>query len=194
MKMYGLAFVVLAFVGCSKSTVVLAENGKAKNAIVLQTKAGSVTLDRVGSYVDVSSSDDLPTTVKQMSNEEINARFGDVVNAHPSKPVKFILYFELNSAVLTDASQKLLPQVLQTVKERQPCLVDIIGHTDTIGTRKDNIKVSKKRAQSIATLLISEGMEEKAMRVRGYGEDDLLISTADNVDEPKNRNVEILVK
>ena len=189
-----IVLVGLLFLGCSQSTVVLADNGERKNGIVFTTKAGSVAIDKVGGYVDVSSSEELPKEVKTMSSEEMLKRFDEIEKVGVKKPVTFLLYFQTGSSILTDESKALLPRVKETVRSRQPCLIDIIGHTDTVGDNQLNIQVSKKRAQEIANLLKKEGINEASMTVKGYGEEDLLVSTADNVDEPKNRNVEILIK
>jgi len=189
-----IVLVGLLFSGCSQSTVVLADNGERKNGIVFSTKAGSVAIDKVGGYVDVSSSEELPKEVKTMSSEEMLKRFDEIEKVGVKKPVTFLLYFQTGSSILTDESKALLPRVKETVRSRQPCRIDIIGHTDTVGDNQLNIQVSKKRAQEIANLLKIEGINEASMTVKGYGEEDFLVSTADNVDEPKNRNVEILIK
>lgn len=194
MRVYILSIVALLFIGCSKTTVVLADSGKKHNAIVVKTDKGSVTLDKVGSYVDLKAKDKAPSSVKRMSKEQMKRRFNDVINSAPAKPISYLLYFKPNSLELTQSSKELLSRVLETIKERTPCMVDIIGHTDTVGSSKSNLEVSLKRAKYIASMIKKMKIKVVSLSVKGYGERDLLVKTADNISNAQNRNVEIFIK
>jgi len=182
------------FIGCSKTTIVLADNGKVHNAIIVSTDKGSVKLDKVGSFVDLSAKDKAPSKIKEMSKEEIKKRFGDVIISAPPKALSYMLYFKSNSLELTEKSKKLLDTVLKSIKDRSPCMVDIIGHTDTTGSKEQNIKVSLKRAKYISSMIKKMNIKVVSLSAKGYGEEDLLVKTADNVEEQKNRAVEIFIK
>jgi len=182
------------FIGCSKTTIVLVDNGKVHNAIIVSTDKGSVKLDKVGSFVDLSAKDKAPSKIKEMSKEEINNRFEDVIVSAPLKPLSYMLYFKSNSLELTEKSKKLLDIVLQSIKDRSPCMVDIIGHTDTIDSNEKNIKVSLQRAKYISSMIKKMNIKVVSLSAKGYGEEDLLVKTADNVEEQKNRAVEIFIK
>ncbi len=64
----------------------------------------------------------------------------------------------------------------------------ITGHTDTVGSLKDNDKLSLNRAHSIATWFRSHGLTIPTY-FRGAGERDLAVQTPDNTDEERNRRV-----
>ncbi len=194
MKIYISIITTLFFIGCSKTTVVLADNGKTHNAIIVKTKKGSVTLDKVGSYVDLKSKDKAPSKIKTMSKEQMQKKFKDVINSAPAKPISYMLYFKPNSLELTEQSKQLLKKVLKSIKDRTPCMVDIIGHTDTVGSNKINIKTSLNRAKYIASIIKEMNIKVVSLSVKGYGEEDLLVKTANNVSNEKNRNVEIFIK
>jgi outer membrane protein OmpA-like peptidoglycan-associated protein len=181
-------------IGCSKSTVVLLDNGKVHNAVIVSTDKGSSKLDKVGNYVDLKDKEEPITEVKTMSEDEIKKRFSKVLKAVPPKPVKYIVYFKANSKELTDESKVTLLKAIETIKKRLPCMVDIIGHTDTTGSSELNIKVSLKRAKYIEELLKEKGIPSDILTSKGYGEEDLEVQTADNVAEARNRNVEIFIK
>jgi len=182
------------FIGCSKTTIVLVDNGKVHNAIIVSTDKGSVKLDKVGSFVDLSAKDKAPSKIKEMSKEEIKKRFEDVIVSVPPKPLSYMLYFKSNSLELTEKSKRLLDIVLQSIKDRSPCMVDIIGHTDTIDSNEKNIKVSLQRAKYISSMIKKMNIKVVSLSTKGYGEEDLLVKTADNVEEQKNRAVEIFIK
>ena len=64
----------------------------------------------------------------------------------------------------------------------------ITGHTDTVGSAKDNDKLSFNRARSIATWFRDHGLAIPTY-FRGAGERDLAVQTPDNTDEERNRRV-----
>jgi len=184
----------LLFVGCSKSTVVLLDNGKVHNAVIVSTDKGSQKLDKVGASVALNDKDAKPSEVEEMSKEEIASRFGDVLAAAPHKALSYLLYFKPHSTELVEASKKTLKEALASIKREAPCMVDIIGHTDTVGSNAINMKVSKKRAMVVKERIEKENLKEVTLVAKGYGEEDLLVETPDNTDEAKNRNVEIFIK
>ena len=193
---YRLIFTIttLFFIGCSKTTVVLLDSGKSQNTIIVSTDKYTTKLDRVGTFVDVSDQNNAPSEIKSMSKEEINSRFARVLAVSPEKPVKYMLYFKPNSIELTEDSQKSLADSISSMDKRSPCAVDIIGHTDTIGSHNINVELSLKRAGYIESIIKRQNINTVSLTVKGYGEEDLLIETADNVSEAKNRRVEVFIK
>ena len=176
------------------TTVVLVDNHKSHNAIVIQTKAGSVVIDKPDSYVDLTSSKQKPSSIKQMSKSEINKRFKSAIKALPPKPMHVYLYFKNGTSNLTDKSLSKLPYIYKLIKERTPCDVSIIGHTDTKGSQEANLKLSLKRAKEIKKWILSKNTDLSNLKVEGYGERDLLVPTKDGVSEPKNRTVELFIR
>ncbi|MCK4440533.1 MAG: OmpA family protein [Sulfurovaceae bacterium] len=182
------------FVGYSKTTIVLGDNGKSHNAIIVSTDKGSVKLDKVGTFVELKDKEKAPSKIKKMSKEEMQKKFADVIASVPPKPLSYMLYFKSNSSNLTEKSKKLLKIVLKSIQDRTPCMVDIIGHTDTVGSNKQNIEVSLKRARYISSIIKKMNTKIVALSTKGYGEENLLVKTADNVTQDKNRAVEIFIK
>jgi len=176
------------------TTVVLVDNGKQHNAIVVETKAGSVVIDKVNHYVNLSSSTQKPSEIKSITQAQIDEKFKSVIINAPLKPMSVLLYFENNSNNLTDESLNKLPQIYKEIKARVPADVNIIGHTDTKGSDKINNKLSLKRAMKIKEWLTQKNIDLKNLSVHGYGESDLLVKTADDVSESQNRRVEIFIK
>jgi outer membrane protein OmpA-like peptidoglycan-associated protein len=184
----------LLFIGCSKTTVVLLDSGKSQNAVIVSTNGGKTKLDKVGNFVDLKDKENAPSEIKRMSKEEIDSRFSKVLAVSPTKPIKYILYFKPNSIELTEDSKKILSDAIASIEKRSPCMVDVIGHTDSVGSNKTNAKVSLKRAKYIKSIITKKGLKIISLTAKGYGEEDLLIKTDDNISEMKNRNVEIFIK
>jgi flagellar motor protein MotB len=68
----------------------------------------------------------------------------------------------------------------------------IAGHTDTVGSGSSNLKLSHDRARSIAAWFRKRGVKQP-IAFEGFGETSLKVSTADNVDEPRNRRVDYVL-
>lgn len=135
-----------------------------------------------------------PTAVTTMSEEEVQRVFGETLAALPMAPVHFTLNFKFESDELTDESRALLPEILNTVKERAIPEVLVVGHTDTMGTPRANIELGLTRANTVRNLLIQVGLDPALIEVRSHGEGDLLVKTPDETAEPRNRRVEISVR
>jgi len=67
----------------------------------------------------------------------------------------------------------------------------VIGHTDRVGMPQSNDELSRRRAEGIRQLLIESGVPPEKLEVVARGERDPLVPTEDEVDEPRNRRVEI---
>lgn len=176
------------------TTVVLAENGKEHNAIVIQTDAGSTVIDKPGQYVSLTSKNDAPSKIQTMSKENIEKKFNAVQKAAPLKPVHVNLYFKNDSNNLTEESEARLAEILKMIKDRMPCDVNIIGHSDTKGQASYNEKLALERAKYVKNWVLSSNIDLNNLEAKSYGESDLLVETEDNVSEAKNRRVEVFIK
>ena len=131
---------------------------------------------------------------KQLSPEGVEQEFGKTISALPLKPAAFILYFVTGRDELTDESKAELNQVLTEIRKRPVPDVLLIGHTDTVGTTESNDALSRLRAEKVRDVLVQAGIKADRIEVTGRGERELLVPTADNVEEPRNRGVEINVR
>jgi outer membrane protein OmpA-like peptidoglycan-associated protein len=57
-----------------------------------------------------------------------------------------------------------------------------------------NQKLSVRRAQTVRTELVRDGVAESEISIHGYGESNPLVPTARGVREPQNRRVEIILR
>jgi outer membrane protein OmpA-like peptidoglycan-associated protein len=135
-----------------------------------------------------------PAPVKTLSDDEARRLTESALTALPPAPLHVVLNFQFDSDELTDASRALLPQILLDVKRRPVPEVVIIGHTDTKGSSISNIALGIRRAELIHKMLIDIGLAPSLIEVESHGEADLLVKTADDVAEPRNRRVEITVR
>ena len=132
--------------------------------------------------------------VARLSAAEVRQSFGSVLQALPARPASFVLHFVTGTDELTDESKGELRKVLAALRDRPMPDVLVIGHTDTVGDAAANDRLSAQRAERVKTFLVDTGINAQRIRVAGRGERELLVPTADNVDESRNRRVEINVR
>lgn len=101
--------------------------------------------------------------------------------------------FATGSANISPAFQRTLDQVAASLVQYPNSLIDVYGFTDTVGTRDLNQRLSEQRASAVARYLINQGVNQARIRSQGFGEDNLRVQTADGVNEPLNRRVEIKI-
>ena len=90
---------------------------------------------------------------------------------------------------LDAAYEKILEEVTKAQKLDVRCNLFVSGHTDTVGPRDKNQKLSLDRARSIAAYFRKKGLAIK-VSYEGFGEDRLKVRTPDETDEPQNRRAD----
>jgi outer membrane protein OmpA-like peptidoglycan-associated protein len=124
----------------------------------------------------------------------INVIFRSAMAARPILPHHFRLYFILGSDALTPESQAAYRAMFDDTKQRPAYEIEVIGFTDTVGDLQYNQALSLRRAAAIRDTLIRDGLDRQAISIAGRGKRDLLVATADQIPEPRNRRVEITVR
>ncbi len=109
----------------------------------------------------------------------------------PPPVTTFIVFFDFNKSDLTDAAQAVITQAVKVAKTNGFVQVQIVGHTDTVGSDKYNMNLSLQRAQSVKEEMVREGLDDTAIGIDGKGFHDPLVPTGPGVREPQNRRAVI---
>jgi outer membrane protein OmpA-like peptidoglycan-associated protein len=182
--------------GCAKKTTVVLlpdPDGKVGH-VTVTSDITTVDLDQANEATVVAGRNKMPTEPRIMKQEKIDADFGVVLAVLPEKPTHFLLYFETGSTKLTSDSQKTLSDITQTINANDSQDISVIGHADRAGNRDYNMTLSTKRATEVVRLLVQQGVKPEYVKATSHGEENPLIKTADNVQSPKNRRVEVVVR
>ena len=132
--------------------------------------------------------------VQVLAATEVKETFGSTLQALPARPTIFLLYFVTGTDELTEESKGDLQRILDELKLRPVPDVYVIGHTDTVGELRGNDQLSAQRAETVKGFLIGIGISAERIQTAGRGKREPIVQTGDNVDEPKNRRVEINVR
>jgi len=186
-----LTLVLLA--GCASERIVLLPSSDGKpSALVVRDRNGvelildqpyAATARRLGA-----------NRVYQDDADEVRSRYAPTLGAQPPRPVSYILYFETASDRLTPESEIEFARVTQELAVRSAPEILVIGHTDRVGSMADNDALSRQRAETMRDLLVANGLLAEKLEVAGRGEREPLVATADEVEEARNRRVEINIR
>lgn len=192
----GAGIATLALLGACASkppaTVVLLPGADGKTgAVVVSDGEKKTVLDQP--YASARSSGN-QIERRTTSEKEVKKEFGTTLASLPPRPTKYTLYFELGSDQFTAETKRDIQQVLTEMSQRPAAEVVVIGHTDRVGSQLRNDQLSLQRAQRVKILLIPLGIPADRIVTAGRGEREPIVPTKDNVDEPKNRRVEINVR
>jgi outer membrane protein OmpA-like peptidoglycan-associated protein len=164
-------------------------------------KVGTVVVERNGSQQVLNSAyagsqvrSDGSLQGSNLSQQQVSDNFGTTLAALPARPTVFLLYFITAKDELTPESTGDLDRILADMKSRPVPDIVVTGHTDTVGSAESNDKLSMQRAERVKGFLTGIGIPADRIQVAGRGERELLVPTVDNVDEPRNRRVEINVR
>ncbi|HVQ78142.1 MAG TPA: OmpA family protein [Candidatus Binatia bacterium] len=128
------------------------------------------------------------------SEEEVRRVFAEALAAQPPRPMSFVLYFVEGGDELTPESGQVLQQVFAEIGRRADFEITVIGHTDRVGSVPFNDALSLRRAERVRAELTRLGVASGRIEVAGRGEREPLVPTEDEVAEPRNRRVEIIVR
>lgn len=191
-----LAIVVgLCLSGCQSATTLILmpdESGKV-GAITVKTLGDMRLINKAYNSVTTNEITSHLSETKSLSEAEVIEEYAALIKAQPAKPSSFILYFVSGSTNLVKESLAIIPQVIDQIKAQMPTEISIIGHTDTTGTDNINDKLSLERAKAVEKILKDKIPSLNIVSMQSFGSKDLLIPTLPNVDEPRNRRVEILI-
>lgn len=102
--------------------------------------------------------------------------------------------FEPKSFDLTQESKQLLDEAVITINASPEFQkIEIQAHTDYKGSGDANLKLSEQRAQSVKSYLVSQGVLEKRLIAKGYGESQPIADNKTEEGRAKNRRVELKV-
>ena len=183
---------ILAGCAAPQGNVVLlpARDGKATAVVVTQAEQ-SLTLDQPYAAARLTRRGPQPFVA---TADLVRGQFGAALAALPAPAERFTLYFVEGKDELTDDSKAAVDTVLAAIARRPFPDVLVVGHTDSVGSDAVNDPLSRQRAAVMRQALLARGLPADNISVAGRGKRELVVPTADNVSEPRNRRVEIQVR
>ena len=115
-----------------------------------------------------------------------------VVPTPLAAPKSYLVFFDFNKSDLTPQAVSIVDTAAKNAGPAKVTQLTVTGHTDTVGSDAYNMRLSRRRAESVATELEKDGVPSSEIEIVAKGKRDLLVPTADGVKEPQNRRVQIV--
>ena len=80
-----------------------------------------------------------------------------------------LVHFASGEAQLTPGDEPALRQVREVLLALPGARLEVAGHTDNLGARRDNVRLSRQRAEAARRWLVSRGVAPERVVARGYG-------------------------
>jgi outer membrane protein OmpA-like peptidoglycan-associated protein len=191
----GIALAGLLLGGCATSSLVLLpdDEGHQGSVAVLEVK-GQPTDAVIADGNSRTALGNKSPTAKPLGNKGLKEQEAALLTALPPPARSFTLYFELGTVTLTPQSTTVLNALRAEIAGRSGPEVEVIGHTDTVGSAEDNDILSMRRAEEVLNWLASQGFDRSIMSAVGRGERELKEPSVDNFDSAINRRVEVIVR
>ncbi len=105
------------------------------------------------------------------------------------------IFFEFDKTTFTIESYDELNKMVNFLEQNRDVNVEIAGHTDSVGPKAYNKKLSQLRANKVVEYLAGKGIDKRRLKAVGYGEEKPLVSNDDEVmGREINRRVEFIVR
>lgn len=109
-------------------------------------------------------------------------------------PKSFLVYFGFNSTTLDAKANAIIAAAANAIKNSEPKVVSVTGHTDRAGDGDYNSALAEKRADAVAAALTKLGVSGRLLTIGSLGENANAIETKDGMKEAGNRRVEVTVR
>lgn len=174
--------------------VLLPQADGTPSSVILSTSAGESVISTPYQRATARDGQKTPPVVDQTSEARTRDLYKDIIDATPPPPATYVVYFHSGRTLLTPESQAVITRALDETLKRNGAEIVITGHTDTRGSAATNEALSLRRADEMRDLFVQRGFAARRITTVGLGERQLSVQTPDNVDETRNRRVEIQVR
>jgi OOP family OmpA-OmpF porin len=103
------------------------------------------------------------------------------------------LLFEFGKATIKPSSFVALDELAESLINSPEKGLEIIGHTDNVGSASVNLKLSQDRANAVKKYLLSKGIEESRLVATGKGMTEPIADNNTAEGREKNRRVEFII-
>ena len=177
--------------GCASDKVVVLPEDGTMGGVVVERDGNKTVHDKP--YGEAYNGF-LSTSQGTSNAAEEQASFCEELAAQQIPPKRYTLYFVEGSDELVPDSKAAFEDIFKEIAARKAAEIVVTGHTDTVGSPKDNDRLSRERAVSVEKLFVARGISADALVAAGRGERELLVPTPPNTPEAKNRRVVITVR
>ncbi len=175
-----------AIIGATAGAATGAIVGKKNRAvaIILGAAIGGVAGGLIGEYMDRQAA----KLEEELENAKVERVGEGIVITFDSG-----ILFDFDSYAIKPSTRENLQELAPTLIKYDDTDVLVLGHTDNVGALDYNETLSEKRAASVKTNLVTQGVASSRLDTEGYGETDPVASNETDEGRALNRRVEVVV-
>src|SRR5690606_30737081 len=103
------------------------------------------------------------------------------------------ILFDINKADLKSVAKSNIEGLAASLKDNPETNILVIGHTDDTGSDAYNYQLSEKRAASVRSYALSQGISSSRITTEGRGETEPIADNTTEAGRAQNRRVEIVI-
>ncbi len=103
------------------------------------------------------------------------------------------IFFDSNQSTLRNESFSELQRAAKLINDMTSMEIEISGHTDNVGSVKNNRQLSEQRAKAVTDYLISKGCDKSRLKYKGYGSLEPIATNNTEEGRQQNRRTEFKV-
>ena len=127
-----------------------------------------------------------------LTGQAIKVAYSSEITSEVSSK-SYQIQFETGSSVIKPESYATLDEIMKSSVVAEGLSVGVYGHTDNVGDDGHNQKLSEERAISVKNYLVSKGIPENRITVKGYGAAKPIADNGTAAGKAKNRRVQIVL-
>jgi OmpA-OmpF porin, OOP family len=101
------------------------------------------------------------------------------------------VFFDTGKSTLKPESSKELNELAEYMNLKKSLVIEIAGHTDNVGNKDANLKLSQERAAAVKAFLVKKGVASERVVAKGYGDSQPIADNSTEEGKQKNRRTEV---
>ena len=138
------------------------------------------------------------TDNKSVDNKSVNVTATVQISVSEAESVNLsklhLVNFNYKSTELTELSKTKMATIIGKIKGSEEIAIEIYTYTDSIGSEAYNIELSQRRAESLKTLLIENGINVEDIKAIGIGEGQPIADNSTASGQAINRRGEFIFR
>ncbi len=163
-----------------------------KEGLLIGTAVGAAAGAGIGHYMDNQQKEMEAALAAEQASHDIEIR--RLQDESLKIDIASEISFDFGKADLKPAFMPTLQKVAGILQRYPNTVIDVVGHTDSVGSESYNMTLSRQRAESVVYYFASQGVASNRLVASGRGESQPRATNDTEAGRQLNRRVEIYVK